>query len=757
MSEVAARRLIVSGHVQGVGFRPFVYRLAHELHLSGTVQNLRGEVEIVVGGRRCDLDRFCREVTERAPPLARAHVAASSPAPGPVAGDFRILDSAPGGRARIFVPPDCFVCPACVAELSDPADRRHRYPFINCTQCGPRYTVIEAMPYDRARTTLARFALCPQCLREYREPLDRRFHAEPVACPACGPQVWLAEGAARLDRESALARAVELLREGLVVAVKGIGGYHLMCAATSDSSVMRLRARKHRPDKPLAVMFPLTGADGLDLVRLHAWLDPAEAQLLGSPARPIVLVRRRPDSTLAPAIAPGLNEIGVLLPYSPLHHLLLQDLGEPVVATSGNISGEPVLTDPALAVQGLGGVADAFLHHDRPIARPADDPVMRVSHGRARALRLGRGLAPLELPLKMGPERPVLAVGGHLKTTVALAWDDRIVISPHIADMGTVRSEQVLSQVVADLQKLYGVEAAEVVCDAHPQYATTRWAQRCGLPVTRVLHHHAHASALAAEHDPDATLLVFAWDGAGLGADRTLWGGESFHGRPGAWQRVASLRPFRLPGGDRAARSPWRCAAALCWELGLDLPGAIDPLVRQAWSRDINCARSSSAGRLFDGAAALVLGLREAAHEGQAPMRLEVAAWESAAEAQRRALPQYREPSGLLRLDWAPLLCEMLDATVPPADRALRFHAALAETVVAVAVDQRRTKEVRRVGLTGGVFQNTLLTRLAHERLSEEGFEVCLTAQVPCNDGGLSFGQVIEAIARRRLEPAGMS
>jgi hydrogenase maturation protein HypF len=759
MSEVAARRLRIGGHVQGVGFRPFVYRLAQELELSGTVQNLKGEVEILVQGRPGDLERFCRELTKRAPPLARPEVTASLPAERSEALGFRILESLAAGDARVFVPPDCFVCEECLAELADPHDRRYRYPFINCTQCGPRYTLIEALPYDRARTTMARFVLCRDCLREYEDPRDRRFHAEPVACPACGPTVWLRDGETRCDGQRALARAGELLRSGAIVAVKGVGGYHLLCAATDQAAVERLRWRKRRPHKPLAVMFPQSGADGLDAVRAHVLLDAGESELLRSPARPIVLLRRRQDSRLAPAIAPGLAEVGVLLPYSPLHHLLLGDLGQPVVATSGNISGEPVLTDPEAAESAFASIADACLHHDRPIARPADDPVMRVSHGRARTLRLGRGVAPLELPLGAGPRRPLLAVGGHLKTTVALAWDERVVLSPHIADMGTVRSEQVFVQVVQDLQRLYGVSAEQVVCDAHPGYATSRWATHQGLPVMSVLHHHAHASALAGEHGLERPLLVFAWDGIGLGADRTLWGGETFLGMPGRWERVASFRPFHLPGGELSGRSPWRSAAALCWELGL-MPSdiVVDPLVRRAWESRINSPQTSSAGRLFDGAAALALGVHEVTHEGQAAMLLEAAAGRALEEAACGqepdtawgGLPGQEESSGLRRLDWSPLVKGLLDVRASPAARALRFHVSLAETIVAVSLQQRRRSGIRRVGLTGGCFQNALLTRLAHERLVHEGFDVCLAQRVPCNDGGLAYGQIIEAIALQR-------
>jgi hydrogenase maturation protein HypF len=754
-----ARVFRLDGHVQGVGFRPFVYRLARELELTGGVQNLSGEVEIRIEGPRDAVERFGREVISRAPALARPRIVATGEVALERCSDFVILGSASGREARVFVPPDSFTCEDCLAELTDPASRRYRYPFINCTQCGPRYTLIEALPYDRPNTTMARFALCGGCRREYESPVDRRFHAEPVACAECGPEVWLEQGPSGSEPpqiavagEPALARAVEVLLGGGIVAVKGIGGYHLLCDATSDAAVSRLRARKRRPDKPLAVMFPQTGPDGLGSVRREIELSDLEARLLVSPARPIVLVPKRSNSALAPLIAPGLAEVGVFLPYSPLHHLLLADAGRPLVATSGNVSGEPVMTEIATVRSRLCDVVDASLHHDRPIARPADDSVMRVSLRRPRTLRLGRGLAPLELDLPWRLERPVLATGGHLKTTIALAWEDRVVISPHIGDLSTARSLEVFAQVAADLQRLYGVRAAEIVCDAHPQYATTRWAEGCGLPVTRVLHHHAHASAVAGECGPREPLLVFAWDGAGLGADGTLWGGETFQGVPGDWRRVASLRPFALPGGDLASRAPWRCAAGVCWEIGAEPPGPPpDPIVCAAWRAKLNCPRTSSVGRLFDAAAALVLGLHETSYEGQAPMMLEAAAGRAPPDlAPALGLPLLEDPSGLLRLDWAPLIEMLLRGRGSTAERALAFHASLAAAIVAIAQERRRSTAIDRVALTGGVFQNSRLAEFAHERLVAEGFCVCLGEQVPCNDGGLSYGQIIELAGRKR-------
>jgi hydrogenase maturation protein HypF len=752
-----ARRLRLAGRVQGVGFRPFVYRLAQELELSGSVRNLQGEVEVLVCGRPRDVERFGRDVIARAPRLARPRLIAAQEAPAVSGADFAILDSAAGEGNQVFVPPDAFTCDACLAELADPAGRRYRYPFINCTQCGPRYTLIEALPYDRANTTMAGFALCPSCRTEYECPSDRRFHAEPVACAACGPAVWIEDGTAEAPEgpagsargEPALARTVERLLAGGIVAVKGVGGYHLICDATSEAAVARLRARKRRPEKPLAVMFPQRGADGLAGIRGEVDLTELEAQVLTSPARPIVLARRRPESTLARQIAPGLADVGVFLPYSPLHHLLLADIGRPLVATSGNVSGEPVITDVAEARIRLGPVADATLHHDRRIARPADDSVVRCVLGRPRTLRLGRGLGPLELALPWRLERPVLATGGHLKTAIALAWESRVVISPHIADMGSVRSGQVFGQVAEDLQRLYGVRAAEVVCDAHPDYSTTRWAECSGLAVSRVLHHHAHASAVAGETDAvDEPLLAFAWDGVGLGEDGELWGGETFLGVPGRWRRVASLRPFRLPGGELAARAPWRSAAGLCWEAGMPLPGEQpDSRVHRAWSRHVNAPRTSSVGRLFDAAAALVLGVGEVSYEGQGPMMLEAVA---SRHCPPLPLPLRADAAGLIRIDWEPLLRFLLETERSPADRAAGFHAALAATIVAIALCQRRASGIDRVALAGGVFQNARLTQLAHDGLAEAGFRVSLSQRLPCNDGGLSYGQIVELAARRQ-------
>ncbi|MEW6591750.1 MAG: carbamoyltransferase HypF, partial [Pseudomonadota bacterium] len=493
MPERIAHFITLSGKVQGVGFRPFVYRLAHRHGITGWVRNVNGAVEIHAEGEPAQLLRFSDALIAEAPPLSAPGPLGVSACASEQARDFLILDSATSSQADIHLPADGFVCADCLAELHDPANRRYRYPFINCTQCGPRYTLITALPYDRLNTAMRDFALCPDCRAEYENPLDRRFHAEPIACPACGPHVYFVNGEhSESGDEVALAAALAALRDGRIVAVKGVGGYHLMCDAKNDAAVAALRARKPRPAKPLAVMFP-----DLDALRLAVNTTPELETFLAAPERPIVLLPKRMGAALAEGIAPGLTEIGCLLPYSPLHALLLADLKGPLVATSGNLSGEPVLTDNAEAQTRLAHLADAFLHHDRPIVRPADDPVYRVIAGTPRPLRLGRGSAPLELDLPRALAEPVLALGSHMKNTLCLAWGNRAVVSPHIGELDSARSLDTLAQVAADLQRLYQVEAKRLIVDRHPGFGYRRYARETKRPLAEIWHHRAHASALA--------------------------------------------------------------------------------------------------------------------------------------------------------------------------------------------------------------------------------------------------------------------
>jgi hydrogenase maturation protein HypF len=743
-----ARRIRLRGHVQGVGFRPFVYRLAAAHGVSGYVQNQLGEVEVVAAGPAESVDNFIDGLVDEAPPLSSPSLAEVTNTRIPATSEFRIIDSLADADAQIFVPPDYYMCEDCRRELGDPSDRRHAYPFINCTQCGPRYTLIETLPYDRPNTSMSGFPLCPDCEAEYLDPTNRRFHAEPVACAACGPQLAFERAGEETIAvtDEALAAAVAAIRAGEIVAVKGIGGYHLVCDALEERAVARLRQRKRRPAKPLAVMFPVAGDDGLDAARRHVDIGALEAEAASGPVRPIVLAARRADCRLAPGIAPGLDEIGVFLPYSPLHQLLLDTLGGPVVATSGNISGEPVLTDNDEAAHRLAPVADAFLQHDRPIVRPADDPVFRRIAGAMRPIRIGRGCAPRELTLPWQLAVPTLAVGGHMKGTLALAWERRVVVSPHIGEMDSPRSLDVFEQVANDLQALYGVRAERIVCDAHTGYTTHRWAMRQELPASEVWHHEAHASALAAEIDRPGRWLVFAWDGVGLGRDGTLWGGEAFLGRAGAWRRFASLRPFRLPGGDKAGREPWRSAAALHWECGEPWQATQDRdgLVRTAWQKNINCPATSAAGRLFDAAAAMVCDFPVASFEAQGPMMLEALC---SARGSAIDLPLTADDNGVLRSDWQPLLRLLEDASVPAARRAEAFHASMAAVALAQARAARARHAVDQVGLCGGVFQNRVLVEQTAAMLERDGFDVYLPALLPGNDAALSYGQAAELAA----------
>ena len=746
--DAIARRIRLQGHVQGVGFRPFVYRLALEHGIVGHVQNQLGEVEVLALGAADSIDAFMRDLVERAPPLSSPSVAEVEAVFAVAADAFEIIDSLASADAQVFVPPDYFMCDDCKRELEDPSDRRHAYPFINCTQCGPRYTLIEALPYDRPNTSMSGFPLCPDCETEYLDPANRRFHAEPVACAACGPQVSFEEQDDDIvnDTARALERAVEKIRAGYIVAVKGVGGYHLVCDARNDSAVARLRDRKRRPDKPLAVMFPVAGDDGLDVVCDYVEMTPDEAAMVSGPIRPIVLATRR-GGGLADNIAPGLDEIGVFLPYSPLHQLLLNAFGGPVVATSGNISGEPVLTDNAEASMRLRPVADGFLQHNRPIVRPADDPVYRRIADDVRPLRIGRGCAPRELTIPWRQAEPLLAVGGHMKGTVALSWDRRVVVSPHIGEMDSPRSLDVFERVASDLQALYGVAARRVVCDAHPGYTTHRWAQRQELSLETVWHHDAHASAVAAELDLPGDWLMFAWDGVGLGRDGTLWGGEALLGRPGNWRRFASLRTFRLPGGDKAGREPWRSAAALHWECGREWTAApdVDGMAKAAWDSDLNCPTTSAAGRLFDAAAAVVCNLPVASFEAQGPMMLEALCRKPVDAIE---LPLTACADGVLRTDWEPLLGMLADRTMDPALRAETFHASIASAILRQAEVARSQHEIAQVGMCGGVFQNRFLAEQTMGLLRKAGFDVYLPRLLPGNDASLSYGQAAELAAR---------
>ncbi len=727
---LACELIELGGVVQGVGFRPFVFRLAQRLGVQGWVRNRAGVVEICATAAPDVLENFRTALLAEAPPAARPE--RRTVAPGEFTGTgFTIQDSASGDAIQ-GLPPDLAPCPDCLAEMAAPG-RRHRYPFINCTQCGPRYSIIRALPYDRANTAMAAFPLCPACAAEYKNPADRRFHAEPVACPECGPRPRF--GA--LEGEAALTACLKALRAGRVVAVKGVGGYHLLCDAADETAIARLRARKHRPAKPLALLLPES--------RLADYVVANETALaaLRAPARPILLLPQRPG--LPDVLAPGLSELGVMLPDSPLHHLLAEGFGAALVATSANRSGEPMVTTEAQAEAELAGIADAFLHHDRAIERAVDDSVLRIIDGAPRILRAGRGLSPIEINLPCTLDRPVLALGGHMKSAITLAWGDKAVVSPHLGELDSAPAQAGFTRMVADIQALYGVRAEVLLADAHEGYASTRWARAQELPVETIWHHHAHASAVAGEHGM-AERLVFTWDGVGLGPDGALWGGEVLLGRPGQWRVAARLRRLRLQGGDAVSRAPWRSGAAMCWQAGIAPPEGLvpDALAQTAWMRGLNCHESAAVGRLFDGAAALLGLCQTASYEGQGPAMLEALAGKLPDAA---PLP-LRLVDGVWEADWAPLVPMLLDATLPHPERAARFHAALAAT----GAEMAQCIGANLAGLAGGVFQNRLLTEALLARLRGAGVTAHLGRAIPCNDAGLSFGQVIEFGARQWMK-----
>ncbi|MCX5790123.1 MAG: carbamoyltransferase HypF, partial [Elusimicrobia bacterium] len=633
-------RVRIHGAVQGVGFRPFVHRLARSLKLTGWVSNGVEGVAIEAEGPEAALKDLLLRLEKDKPPRAAIYSFEAAWLDPAGYEDFRIRESDPGGAKTAIVMPDIATCPQCLRELLDPSDRRFRYPFINCTDCGPRFSIIEGLPYDRPKTTMRGFPMCPRCRAEYEDPDTRRFHAQPNACPACGPhlELWSPEGGVLASREEALSSACEALRAGSIVALKGIGGFQLLVHARREEAVQELRRRKRRDEKPFALLFPTLAA-----VRGACEVSPAEERLLSSPEAPIVLLRRKGSDGVAQAVAPHNPLLGVMLPYSPLHHLLMTELGFPVVATSGNLAEEPICIDNHEALSRLRKIADVFLVHDRPIARPVDDSVARVVLDRELLLRRARGYAPLPVPLPR-TAWATLAVGGHLKNTVALspAGSGEAFLSQHVGDLATQEAFGAFERAIASLKGLYDCEPARVVCDLHPDYRSTRFAEASGLPLLRVQHHQAHVYACMADNGlgPPAAgepaLLGVAWDGTGWGPDGTVWGGEFFTVRHDGIERAAHWRRFRLPGGERAVREPRRSVLGLLYEIfGEALFGRTDlkPLaaftaserevLRGMLAKGVNAPRTSSVGRLFDAVAALA-GLRAVnAYEGQAAMELE--------------------------------------------------------------------------------------------------------------------------------------
>jgi hydrogenase maturation protein HypF len=766
-------RARVEGTVQGVGFRPFAYRLAREEMLAGYVLNDERGVLLEVEGGADAVKRFLIRLEQDAPPLAAVEAVATEPLPAIGEDRFRIVESVSGGMADAPVTADSATCGACISELMDPADRRYRYPFTNCTNCGPRFSIIRGVPYDRPSTTMAGFEMCAECRREYDDPADRRFHAQPNACPACGPRVRLVlasgEGVRVPSTADAIAGAARRLADGLIVAIKGIGGFHLACDACDEDAVATLRARKHREDKPFALMVANVDA-ALALVELGA----EEQALLESPARPIVLAPRRRGAPVAASVAPDAPELGVMLPYTPLHHILMADYRAArgrdgaLVMTSGNVSDEPIAYEDADARERLAGVADLFLSHDRAIHARTDDSVLRVvglDERRPTLLRRSRGYVPRDLELPVAAAQPILACGAQQKNTFCLAKRSRAWVSHHIGDLEHFSAFQAFREGVGHFERLFAVEPTVVVYDLHPGYLSTQYAlEREAAAHLGVQHHHAHLAAVLAEHETTMPAVGAIFDGTGYGTDGTIWGGELLVGDLWGFERVGALWPVRMPGGAAAIREPWRMAFAWLAEAfgepqrprGL----LVDAVDRRRWlamaelsAEDRLSPQTTSMGRLFDAVAALCGLAPLSSYEGQAAVELEATACRSSDRASYELQVLKGGPflpRGLI-LDPRQAVCDIawdLESGLPVPTVAARFHAAVADATARACLEAAGARRVDRIVLSGGVFQNRLLLEGVAARLRAAGARVLIPLRIPANDGGISFGQAAVAAAR---------
>jgi len=774
-SIVVRVQLRLRGRVQGVGFRPFVYRTAQALGLSGWVRNDAQGVLVEAQGERATVESFIATIVQRAAPPARVDDWQQHARPTEQESGFLIGESEMGGRATAVILPEVATCADCLREIDDPSNRRYQYPFTNCTHCGPRFTIIRSLPYDRPNTTMAKFTMCQDCRREYDDPRDRRFHAQPNACPVCGPQLRLVGPAFQDlgDRDHALSVAVEQVRQGFIVAVQGLGGFHLVVDATNQEAVQALRNRKHRWEKPLAVM-----VYGVEQARECVELLPTEVELLTSPEGPIVLCRKRVDSPIASAVAPDTPYLGVMLATTPLHHLFVKRLGRPIVATSGNLSEEPICIDPKEATSRLHGIAATWLIHDRPIERHMDDSVVHVVCGKPQFLRRARGYAPLPVTVPHS-NHLVLAVGGHQKNTVALAIEDRVFVSQHIGDLESHETQCAFERAIFDFMRLYGAVPDIIAHDRHPDYASTQLAERltaagsplAGIPLFAVQHHHAHLAACLADAGHQGQALGIVWDGSGYGMDGTIWGGEFLFGDAGQFERVAAFRPYPLLGGEAAAREPRRTALALLWKIfgpksftweDLSPIAATNSsersVILKMLERNIRTPLTSSVGRLFDAVASLSGVLVQSSFEGRAGMLLESLCLESLCDPYplplTDAFPADSFTGGAPRfwLDPGPTIAAIVSdirSGKSQATIATRFHAAL----IACTVEVASRVGVEYVALTGGCFQNRRLTEGCVTALQQKNFRVLCHDQVPANDGGLSLGQTL--VARAGLTPGG--
>jgi hydrogenase maturation protein HypF len=752
--------MMITGAVQGIGFRPFMYRLAQQMQVNGWVSNIPQGVIAEIEGNSEVLDDYIRRMTTEKPALASVQSCEVTVLDASGYHDFQIRESNSAGEKRAVILPDIAVCPDCLTEFHDIADRRYHYPFINCTNCGPRWSIMESLPYDRANTSMKQFTMCPECEREYQDPANRRFHAQPNACPDCGPRVQLvsAKGEFLAEGEQAIDNVIEAIFNGMIVAVKGIGGFHLMTDACSDDAVRRLRQRKHRDEKPFAVMMP-----DVETADHYCRMSEKEFHALRGTAAPIVLVRKRNDiegrKQLSALIAPNNPLLGILLPYAPLHHGLMKKLNQPVIATSGNIADEPICTDDQDALDRLGGIADLVLLHNRPIVRHADDSIVRIVADREMVLRRGRGLAPLPVVLDISTVNSILAVGGHLKNTIALNVGTSVFVSQHIGDLETAQSLQTFQRTIEDIRTMYDITPSLVVADFHPDYLSTKYAQQLSFPMLQIQHHAAHVFSCMAENRLKENVLGVSWDGTGYGEDGTIWGGEFFMWNTTEMKRVATFRSFPLPGGAAAIKEPRRTALGLLHEYsGRDLRAFADLKIMQQFSAketallsrmidtNTNAPRTSSVGRLFDAVSSLLDLRHRTGYEGQAAMELESLAEQSGEQGSYPFQLNSPGTDGTIQvIDWEGMvsgIIEDLRKSTVSSVIARKFHNTLAEIIVALAI----TFQEKAVVLSGGCFQNAYLTERTILRLKENGFSPYWHQRIPPNDGGISLGQLYGAV-----------
>jgi hydrogenase maturation protein HypF len=745
-----ARRILLNGGVQGLGVRPAIFRLATELGIAGSVRNSSLGVEIEIEGIDDAVREFECQLLGVLPRVANVSQLKTEAIPGAARHGFTIIKEPAGKQLRASLPVDRGLCPDCACEIAKIGERRYHYPFTSCTQCGPRYTVVRSMPFERNDTAMDHFPLCDSCRAEYEQPGDRRFHAQTTACSVCGPHVSLTTDRSgfRLEREHAVKAAVDMLRAGRVLALKGLGGYQLIVDATNEAGVARLRELKGRRSKPLAVMI-----GDADIGKRYGHLNKDEISALNDAMAPIVLVPKRADMRLASGVAPNLAIVGLMRPTTPLHSMLTGAIGRPVVCSSANKEGEPLEFDAAAATQHLAGMADAWIHHDREILRPIDDSVVRVIAQRQVSLRLARGMAPL--PLDLPSTLPMLALSGHMKAAVAWSNGAQSVLGPHIGDLDTQRARERYLAHIKDMLQLYQFRPRLLIHDLHPDYFSTQWAQRQSVPRLSVQHHHAHVAAGMLEHGwLGRRVLGVAWDGTGYGTDGTIWGGEFLVCDGAEFERAARIRPFALPGGEAAVREPWRCAVSVCSQLDLpSLPKANEwrvtddkmAMVKQLAGKPNLSPRTSSAGRLIDAAAALILGIDEVAYEGEAAMRLE-------AIADPDVRGWYHFPmveDEVAELDWRPMFRGLLDDIRHGFDAsalAMKFHRSLAHGIACIC----RSWHELPIVLCGGVFQNKLLTELVVEMQANGSQDLGLPGRIPPNDGGLAAGQLAIASLKWR-------